>query len=85
MKHTGNHRSGQVFHDAGLTRTDEISTLREHVAQLEQQLLDQRQDPQDRDDELAAARAANRDLMRRLNSRAPNNEQACATPVAHTP
>jgi hypothetical protein len=59
----------QVFHDAGLTRTDEIGTLRERVAQLEQQLLDRRQDLQDRDDELAAARAANRDLMTRLNSR----------------
>ena len=57
----------QVFHDAGLTRTDETSTLQ--VAELEQQLLDRRQDLQDRDDELAAARAANRDLMTRLNSR----------------
>ena len=74
----------QVFHDAGLTRTDEIGTLRERVAQLEQQLLDQRQDLQDRDDELAAARAANRDLMTRLNSRAPNNEQPCPTPVVPT-
>ena len=59
----------QVFHDVGLTRTDEIGTLRERVAQLEQQLLDQRQDLQDRDDELAAARATNRDLMTQLNSR----------------
>jgi chromosome segregation ATPase len=74
----------QVFHDAGLTRTDEIGTLRERVAELEQQLLDQRQDLQDRDDELAAARAANRDLMTRLNSRAPNNKQPCPTPVGHT-
>jgi hypothetical protein len=74
----------QVFHDAGLTRTDETSTLQKRVAELEQQLLDRRQDLQDRDDELAAARAANRDLMTRLNSRAPNNEQACATRVVHT-
>ena len=74
----------QVFHDAGLTRTDEIGTLRERVAELEQKLLDRRQDLQDRDDELAAARAANRDLMTRLNSRAPNNEQPCPTPVVHT-
>ena len=73
----------QVFHEAGLTRTDEIGTLRGRVAELEQQLLDRRQDLQDRDDELAAARAANRDLMTRLNSRL-RNEQACATPVVHT-
>jgi hypothetical protein len=59
----------QVFDDAGLTRTDEIGTLRERVAELEQQLLDRRHELQDRDDELAAARAANRDLMTRLNSR----------------
>jgi hypothetical protein len=59
----------QVFHDAGLTRTDEISALRERITELEQQVLDQRQDLQDRDDELAAARAANRDLMTRLNGR----------------
>jgi chromosome segregation ATPase len=74
----------QVFHDAGLTRTDEIGTLRERVAELEQELLDRRQDLQDRDDELAAARAANRDLMTRLNGRAPNNKQPCPTPVGHT-
>ena len=71
----------QVLHDAGITRTDEIGTLRERVAELEQQLLDRRQDLQDRDDELAAARAANRDLMTRPNSRSPNNEQACPTRV----
>ena len=59
----------QVFHDAGITRTDEIGTLRQRVADLEQQLLDRRQDLRDRDDELAAARATNRDLMTRLNSR----------------
>jgi len=59
----------QVFLDAGLTRTDETSTLRNRVAELEQQLLDRRQDLQDRDDELAAARAANRDLITTLNGR----------------
>lgn len=59
----------QVFHDAGLTRTDEISTLRERVAELEQQLLDCRQDLQEREDELAAARAANRDLISTPNDR----------------
>lgn len=60
----------RVFHDAGLTRTDEIDSLRKRVAELEQQLLDCRQDLQDRDDDLAAARAANRDLMASINSRA---------------
>jgi chromosome segregation ATPase len=74
----------QVYHDAGLSPTDEIGTLRERVAKLEQQLPDQRHDFQDRDDELAAARAANRELMTRLNSRIPNDDQACTTRVVHT-
>jgi hypothetical protein len=45
------------------------SITRERVTELEQQLLDRRHELQDRDDELAAARATNRDLMTRLNSR----------------
>jgi polyhydroxyalkanoate synthesis regulator phasin len=45
----------QVVHDAGLTRTDEIGTLRERVTELEQELLDRRQDLQGRNDELTAA------------------------------
>jgi hypothetical protein len=61
----------QVFHDAGLTPTSEIVNLRNRVAELEQQLLDSKQDLQDRDDELAAARAANRELMATLNRRPP--------------
>jgi hypothetical protein len=51
----------------GLTGTNEIENLRKRVAELEQQLLDYKQDLQDRDDELAAARAANRDLITTLN------------------
>jgi hypothetical protein len=50
----------------GLTGTNEIENLRKRVAELEQQLLDYKQDRQDRD-ELAAARAANRDLITTLN------------------
>jgi hypothetical protein len=59
----------QVVHDAGLTGTDEIGILRERVAELEQELLDRCQDLQDRDDELAASRAANRGPMTTLNDR----------------
>ncbi len=57
----------QVFRDAGLTPTNEIESLRKRVAELEQQLLDYKQDLQDRDDELAAARATNRELIATLN------------------
>src|SRR5438105_3672747 len=59
----------QALHAAGLTGHDEIGTLRERAAELEQQLLDRHHELQDRDDELAAARAANRDLMATLNGR----------------
>lgn len=59
----------QVFHEAGLTPTNKIENLRKRVAELEQQLRDSKQDIQDRDDELTAARTANRDLITALNSR----------------
>jgi chromosome segregation ATPase len=57
-----------AFRTAGLTQPDDSQALRTRLADLEQQLLDCRQDLQDRDDELAAARAANRDLMTAINS-----------------
>lgn len=41
----------QVFHDAGLTPTNEIANLRNRVAELEQQLLDCKRDLHDRDDD----------------------------------
>jgi hypothetical protein len=60
-----------VFHDAGLTPTNEIEPLRKRVAELEQQPLDSKQDIQNRDDELATARAANRYLITILNRPTP--------------
>src|ERR1700694_3694258 len=86
----------QVVHDAGLTRTDEISTLRERVAELKQQLLDRRRDLQERDDELIAACTANHHHPERSNTPTPASARVvlrianakpesrpCATHVVH--
>ena len=58
----------EVFQASGVGRTDETEHLRTRVNQLEQQVLDLRQELDERADDLAAARATNRDLMTELNA-----------------
>lgn len=57
----------EAFHASGIGRADDAGQLRAHVDELEQQLLDLRQELEERTDELDAARAANRDLMTLAN------------------
>lgn len=57
----------EVFHASGIGHRDEPGQLRTRIAELEQHLLDLRQQLQERTDELDAARAANRDLMAMAN------------------
>jgi hypothetical protein len=57
----------EVFHASGLGRADDARPLRARAAELEQQLLDLRQELEERTGELHAARAANRDLMTLAN------------------
>jgi hypothetical protein len=57
----------QVFRASGIGRTGETEALRARVGQLEQQLLDLRQELEERTDGLNASRAANRDLMALAN------------------
>lgn len=57
----------EVFQASGIGRTDESGALRTRVGQLEQQVLDLRQELQERTDDLDASRAANRDLMTLAN------------------
>lgn len=57
----------EVFHASGIGHHDETGQLRTRIAQLDQHLLDLRQQLQERTDELDAARAANRDLMALAN------------------
>ena len=57
----------EVFHTSGIEHPGETGQLRSRVAELEQHLLDLRQELQERSDELDAARAANRNLMALAN------------------
>ncbi|MEU4496001.1 hypothetical protein AB0F96_21760 [Streptomyces sp. NPDC023998] len=45
----------------------DVETLTRRIGELEQRILDLRSELAERDEDLAAARAANRDLMAQLN------------------
>jgi hypothetical protein len=53
----------ELFHASGLGHPGESGQLRSRIAELEQQLMDLREQLQERTAELDAARAANRDLV----------------------
>ena len=57
----------EVFRASGLGRTDRTEALQTRLRELEQQLLDLRQQLEERTGELHAAPAANRDLMALAN------------------
>jgi hypothetical protein len=59
----------QVCRASGIGAPDHAADLERHVAELGQRLMDLQQELDDRTDELAAARAANRELMAELNRR----------------
>jgi Family of unknown function (DUF6262) len=58
-----------VFRDSGLGAPDDIRSLQQALTDREQQLLELRRQLEERGEELAAARAANRELMTQLNTR----------------
>jgi chromosome segregation ATPase len=58
----------QTWRESGLGAPTEIDTLHQRISQLEQHNLDLQQQLDERDEDLAAARAANRELMARLNT-----------------
>jgi hypothetical protein len=60
----------QAWRESGLGAPADIDALHQKIAHLEQQAADLRLQLEERDDELAAARAANRELMTRLNQTA---------------
>jgi Family of unknown function (DUF6262) len=62
----------QAWRESGLGAPPDIDALNHKISQLEQQAADLRIQLSERDDELAAARAANRELMTRINH-APEN------------
>jgi transposase-like protein len=57
----------EAFRASGIGRTDDTEALRTRVSQLEQQVLDLRQELEERTDDLDTARAANRDLISLAN------------------
>ena len=59
----------QISQRTGLGALDDAAALREQAGSLRQQILDLRKTLEERDEELAAAREANRRLMAELNHR----------------
>jgi uncharacterized protein DUF6262 len=57
----------QAWRESGLGAPDDIEQLKQRIVFLEQQIIDVRLQLEERDQELAAARDANRELMTRLN------------------
>ncbi|MGI8307008.1 DUF6262 family protein [Saccharopolyspora hattusasensis] len=60
----------QAWRESGLGAPDDIDQLNQRIVHLEQQVTDLRLQLEERDQDLTAARAANRELMARIN--APN-------------
>jgi len=58
----------QAWRESGLGAPDDIEQLKQRIGFLEQQVIDLRPQLEERDQELAAARAANRELITQLNA-----------------
>lgn len=58
----------QAWRDSGLGAPDDIDQLEQRIVALDQQMVDLRLQLEERDQDLDAARAANRELMTRLNA-----------------
>jgi hypothetical protein len=60
----------QAWRESGLGAPADIDTLNHKITHMEQQVADLHLQREERDDELGAARAANRELMAQLNATA---------------
>ncbi|TQC44495.1 hypothetical protein EEB14_36965 [Rhodococcus sp. WS4] len=58
----------QIWRASGLGAPTDIDELDTRIVTLEQQIIDLRLQLEERDQDLAAARAANRELMTKLNA-----------------
>ncbi|MFZ4302659.1 DUF6262 family protein [Streptomyces cinereoruber] len=58
-----------AWNESGLGASVDVDQLQRQVASLEQQLIDRQRELAERNEELDAARAANRELTRTLNQR----------------
>jgi chromosome segregation ATPase len=62
----------EAWREAGLGAPADVDALNQRIVHLEQQAIDLQRQLEERDEDLAAARAANRELMARLNSPNPD-------------
>ena len=60
----------RAWRECGLGPAPDLDQLRQQAASLQQQIIDLRLKLEERDEELSAARTANRDLMAQLNATA---------------
>jgi hypothetical protein len=58
----------KAWRECGLDQAPDLDQLRQQAAGLQQQIIDLRLKLEERDEELSAARAANRELMAQLNA-----------------
>jgi hypothetical protein len=58
----------QTWRESGVGAPTDIDALHQRISHLEQQVIDLRQQLDERDEDLAAARATNRELIARLNT-----------------
>jgi uncharacterized protein involved in exopolysaccharide biosynthesis len=61
----------QAWRESGLGAPDDVEQLKSRITALEQQVIDMTGRLEERDEELQAARAANRQLISRLNTARP--------------
>jgi hypothetical protein len=61
----------QAWHESGLGVPADIDALNQKISHLEQQTVELRLQLEERDQDLAAARAANCELIAQLNTAAP--------------
>ena len=61
-----------AWRESGLGAPDDIDELKQQIITLEQRVVDLRLQLEERDQDLDAARAANRELMAQINTRYPN-------------
>jgi chaperonin cofactor prefoldin len=58
----------QTWRESGLGAPTDVDALHQRITHLEQQAIDLQQQLEERDEDLTAARATNRELMARLNA-----------------
>jgi phage shock protein A len=61
-----------AWRESGLGTPADVDALNQQITHLEQQVIDLRLQLEERDEDLAAARAANRELMARINTPSTN-------------